>query len=174
MTLVGRNITGYDEAVSGFRWDLPERLNMATEVCDRWADTDPERRAIIDLSGGTCRDVSYGEHPDMADQLAHHLTAQGLSSGDRVGVLRSQSPWTAAAHIAIWKLGAISIPLFLLFGPDALKTRLADAGAKAVVTDADGLALLTPLRDDLPALEMVLIPANVGGLGSGDGLAGQR
>ena len=132
MTLAGADITGYQEAVAGFHWDLPERLNMAHEVCDRWAESDPDRVAIIDLSGGKRRDVSYRALRDMADRLAHQLAAQGVERGDRVGVLRSQSPWTAAAHIAAWKLGAISIPLFLLFGSGALKTRLVDAAAKAV------------------------------------------
>ncbi|MDX1781199.1 MAG: AMP-binding protein, partial [Thalassovita sp.] len=63
--------------------------------------------------------------------------------GDRVGVLRSQSPWTAAAHIACWKLGAISIPLFKLFGTEALITRLEDAGVNVVVSDPEGTDGLT-------------------------------
>jgi acetyl-CoA synthetase len=52
----------------------------------------------------------------------------------------------------------VSIPLFLLFGPDALKTRLLDAGAKAVVTDAEGQSLLEPVRADVPELETVVDP----------------
>ncbi|MEO1308546.1 MAG: AMP-binding protein, partial [Pseudomonadota bacterium] len=81
----------------------------------------------------------------MADGLARHLASRNIGRGDRVGVLRSQHPWTAAAHLAIWKLGAISIPLFTLFGPDALSVRLQDAGASAVLTDPEGATRLTEL-----------------------------
>ncbi len=132
----------YEDLVAGFRWDLPLRLNMAVQVCDDWAARAPERLAILDLSGGDARRVSYGALRRMADALAHALAARGVVRGDRVGVLRSQSAWTAAAHIAIWKLGAVSIPLFKLFGQDALRTRLMDAGARLVISDADAAGLL--------------------------------
>jgi len=61
-------------------------------------------------------------------------------------VLRSQDLWTAAAHIAIWKLGAISIPLFKLFGPEALSSRLLNAGAKYVIVDEEGYTRLNALN----------------------------
>ena len=133
--------TSYGSLVDGFRWDLPGRLNMATQVCDDWSAREPERTAIIDLSGAR-RDVSYGDLRRMADSLAHHLVAQGVAPGDRVGVLRSQSAWCAAAHIAIWKIGAISIPLFKLFAREALLSRVKDAQARVIVTDPEGAAML--------------------------------
>ena len=132
----------YEELVAGFRWDLPARLNMATQVCDDWALRGPDRLAILDLSEGRANRVTCADLRRMADSLAHALAARGVARGDRVGVLRSQSAWTAAAHVAIWKLGAVSIPLFKLFGQDALRSRMTDAGARLVVTDAEGVALL--------------------------------
>ncbi|NDD42477.1 MAG: AMP-dependent synthetase, partial [Rhodobacteraceae bacterium] len=81
---------------------------------------------------------SYADLARHAATLAHHLVSLGVMAGDRVGVLRSQGIWTAAAHVAIWKIGAISIPLFKLFGPDALRSRVVDAGAKVVVTERGG------------------------------------
>lgn len=140
----------YDRLVAAFRWDLPARLNMATQVCDLWADRDPERVAIIDLSAGR-EEVSYRALRAMSERLALALAARGLGRGDRVGVLRSQGGWCAAAHIAIWKIGAISIPLFKLFRHDALTSRVADAGARVVVTDADGVGMLDCL-DGVEAL----------------------
>ncbi|THD73375.1 AMP-dependent synthetase [Thalassobius vesicularis] len=128
----------YGSLVRGFQWNLPERLNMARQVCDDWAARVPDRVAIIDMTAGTRRNVSYGMLRRMADTLAAELRAKGVQRGDRVGVLRSQSPWTAAAHIACWKLGAISIPLFKLFGTEALLTRLEDAGVAWVVSDPEG------------------------------------
>ena len=72
-----------------------------------------------------------------------------VQPGDRVGVLLSQSPMCAAAHLAIWKIGAISVPLFKLFKHDALASRIGDAGAQVVVTDAQGAALLGDLAQPL-------------------------
>ena len=122
----------YEALYDGFRWNLPERLNMAAQVCDYWAETAPDRVAIIDLSDGR-QEVSYGRLREMADGLAQALVARGVGRGDRVGVLRSQGAWCAAAHVAIWKIGAISIPLFKLFKQEALTSRVSDAGAGVVV-----------------------------------------
>ena len=124
----------YDSLMQGFAWDVPARLNMARQVCDDWAQLDPDRVAILDLSQGR-QVISYGALRAMADRLAHQLRVQGVQVGDRVAVLRPQSAWTAAAHIAIWKLGAVSVPLFTLFGPDALELRLKDAGVRIMITD---------------------------------------
>jgi len=132
----------YDALKAGFRWEIPARLNMAAQVCDDWADRTPARVAIIDLSDGR-QEVSYGALRDMADRLALALRARGVGEGDRVGVLRSQGAWCAAAHVAAWKLGAISVPLFKLFREEALASRLADSGARVVVTDAEGVGMLS-------------------------------
>lgn len=134
----------YETLKREFAWDIPEQLNLARQVCDDWAEVDPDRTAIIDATGGVANAVSYGELKKLADGLAHFL-ADKIELGDRVGVLRSQSVWTAAAHIAIWKLGSISIPLFKLFAEDALESRLGDAGAKLVVTDEQGAELVSRL-----------------------------
>ncbi|MEP1587624.1 MAG: AMP-binding protein [Tateyamaria sp.] len=100
--------------------------------------------AIIDLSGDACRDVTYGDLTQMVDGLARALLAK-VQSGDRVGVLLSQTPWCAAAHLAIWKVGAISVPLFKLFKHDALASRINDAGVGLVLTDTEGAALVGDL-----------------------------
>ena len=131
----------YDDLIREFRWNLPSSLNMAAQVCDGWAMREPDRTAIIDLTNGR-RDVSYGELRKLADGLAHYLVAQGIGCGDRVGVLRSQGVWCAVAHIAIWKIGAISIPLFKLFRQGALLSRVQDAGTEFIITDPEGAQML--------------------------------
>ena len=130
-------------------WDIPERLNMAAQVMDHAAD----KLAIIDLTSGTRRDVSHGDLAVMVDGLARALV-QRVAPGDRVGVLLSQSPWCAAAHLAIWKIGAISVPLFKLFQHDALANRIEDAGANYVLTDSEGAAQLGDLARPLIAAEI--------------------
>ncbi|MFT6025151.1 MAG: acetyl-CoA synthetase [Ascidiaceihabitans sp.] len=107
-------------------------------------DHPPDQVAIVDLTGDARRDVTYGDLAEMADGLARALL-QNVRSGDRVGVLLSQSPWCAAAHLAIWKIGAISVPLFKLFKHDALKSRVSDAGINIVLTDDEGTVLLGDL-----------------------------
>ena len=142
----------YEQARAAFQWGLPKTLNMASQVCDHWLARCPEQIAIIDATN--LKEIKRHTYRDIAQaavSLAFYLRAQGLREGDRIGVLRSQDLWTAAAHIAIWKLGAISIPLFKLFGPEALSARLLDAGAKAVIVDQEGHAGL----DNLDVLQIL-------------------
>ncbi|WP_412504781.1 AMP-binding protein [Roseovarius sp. SYSU LYC5161] len=152
------NHAPYEALRAGFAWGVPERLNMAVQACDHRADTDPGKVAIIDLTDARA-EVTFAGLRRMADGLAHALMARGVGPGDRVGVLRSQGAWCAAAHIAIWKTGAISIPLFKLFRHDALRSRLRDAGARVVVSDRAGLPMLAGL-DGVSALvpEMTDLP----------------
>ncbi len=121
-------------------WDLPARLNMAAQCLAHPDDA----LAIIDLTGAERRDVRFGELTQMVNALARALMAE-VTTGARVGVLLSQSPWCAAAHLAIWKIGAISVPLFKLFKHDALASRVGDAGVKLVLTDPEGADLLGDL-----------------------------
>ena len=114
-------------------------MNMAGLCLDHAAD----KVAIIELSGGARRDVTYGVLSAMTDNLARAL-AQRVQPGDRVGVLLSQSPWCAVAHLAIWKIGAISVPLFKLFKRDALSSRLSDSGVEIVLTDTEGQKIPLP------------------------------
>ncbi|WP_171178318.1 AMP-binding protein [Ruegeria sp. HKCCD8929] len=139
-----RRIPGLHQAGG---WDIPERLNMAQQ-CLRGGDG---QTAIIDLTGPERVDVSYTQLRQMVDRLSRRLLRE-VAPGDRVGVLLSQSPWCAAAHLAIWKTGTISVPLFKLFKRDALHSRVGDAGARIVLTDAEGAQVLgdlaTPLMVD--------------------------
>lgn len=129
-------------------WAIPARLNMARQALDHPA----EALAVIDLTGGARRDVTFGALSQMVDGLARRLLEE-VRPGDRVGVLLSQSPWCVAAHLAIWKIGAISVPLFKLFKRDALQSRVTDAGTALVLTDVEGAALLGDLARPLLAAE---------------------
>jgi acetyl-CoA synthetase len=133
-------------ARTGSGWNLPDRLNMAQQALAGPAD----QLAIIDLSGATRRDLRRADLREMTDGLARRLR-RDVAPGDRVGVLLGQSPWCAAAHLAIWKIGAISVPLFKLFKQDALRSRISDAGLSLVLTDAEGAGLLGDLATPLMA-----------------------
>ena len=147
----------YDDLCRRFAWAVPDRYNIGVDVCDRWAARDPGRTAIVEVDEtGHGRPVTFQELREASNRLANAFAARGIGRGDRIGILLPQMVETAVAHIAAYKLGAIAIPLFTLFGEEALRHRLHDAGAAAVVTNAEGAARLAPLRDALPALRLVV------------------
>jgi acetyl-CoA synthetase len=148
--------TSYEDVRDRFVWRIPEFYNIGVDACDKWADAEPDRIALIHAGdSGTAQFVSFGALKRLSNACANMLEAHGAGQCDRIGVLLPQSPETAYAHIAIYKMGAIAVPLFTLFGPDALEHRLRDAGAKAVITNAEGAAKLSTIRDRLPELEHV-------------------
>jgi acetyl-CoA synthetase len=113
-------------------------LNAADVCVDRWASSDPGRTAIVwEGEDGEVRRWSYAELRAEADGLAASLAAAGIGVGDAVGIFMPMLPETVAALLAVMKLGAVFLPLFSGYGPDAIATRLNDASAKALIT-ADG------------------------------------
>lgn len=146
----------YEEARARFRWELPADYNIGVDVTDAWAAIDPDRVAIIDYDNGRRCTTSFVELSRRSNQLANLLVAGGLSKGDRVGVLAPQRVETAIAHAAILKAGGISVPLFSLFGLDALRHRLVDSEAAFLIGDAPGLAKVAAIADALPALGWTL------------------
>ncbi|HOV02997.1 MAG TPA: acyl-CoA synthetase [Kaistiaceae bacterium] len=147
----------YSSLYGSFRWQVPARYNMGTDVCDRWAAGEPDRLAILHRIGdGNYERITYGELRRQSDRLALALRTLGVGPGHRVALYLPQRPETALAHIAVWKLGAISVPMALLFGPDALAYRLADSGAHTLVTTEAGLATFRRIETPLPALDHVV------------------
>ncbi|MGQ9370498.1 acyl-CoA synthetase [Azospirillum sp. ST 5-10] len=149
--------TTYEEIAGRFRWEIPARYNIGVDVCDRWAERDPGRTALIfKRRDGGVAEYTFADVRRESNRLANLLRRLGVGRGDRVAVLLPQAPETATAHVAVYKMGAVAVPLFALFGAEALQYRLADSGARVVVTDAAGAAKLAPLRDGLPELTTVL------------------
>lgn len=148
----------YEEVHGAFTWDVPEFFNMGVEVCDRHADSDPALTAlIVENESGDVTQYSFRALKHLSNKLANLLKAKGLEPGDRVGILLPQSLETGIAHIAAWKAGMVSIPLFTLFGTDALRFRLSDSGARAIITDTGNFAKIEAIRDELPDLKVVFI-----------------
>jgi len=148
----------YDEVYRNFHWRIPEFHNLAVEVCDRHAARNGDNLALIhEDESGTVTRYSFGDLKRLSNKCANALAALGIARGDRVGVLLSQGPELGIAHLAVYKMGAIALPLFTLFGPEGLSLRLGNSGARAVITDTDNLEKLAAIRDDLPALEHILV-----------------
>lgn len=149
--------TNYRDLRAGFSWQIPAHYNMGVDVCDKWADVDPGRLALVHVpAAGPVQEYSFGRLKASSNRLANVLENLGVSRGDRVAILLPQCPETAYGHIAVHKLGAISLPLFTLFGPEALEYRLRDSGACCVITDTRGVERLGGLRDSLPDLKYLL------------------
>jgi acetyl-CoA synthetase len=147
----------YDELRRRFRWQVPARYNIGVDACDRWAAQDPRRLAILHLhQDGRSEEITYGWLRESSNRLANVLAAHGMMRGDRVAILLPQTPEVAATHLAVYKLGAIALPLAILFGIDALSFRLQNSGAKAIITNTAGLAKLAEIRDALPLLTLML------------------
>ncbi|MDF3074891.1 MAG: AMP-dependent synthetase [Alphaproteobacteria bacterium] len=145
----------YEEVYKKFRWEIPERYNIAREVCDRH---DTGRLALIfDDDRGNVQRFTFGDIRKLSSKLANVLKAHGVTRGDRVAVLMAQSPEVAISHVAAYRIGAVGVPLFALFGADAIEFRLGNAGAKAVILDAVHLPKLEQVREQLPELKTVIV-----------------
>ena len=146
----------YDAISDAFRWRVPERYNIGVDCCDRWADGSG-RTALLHLhANGRLDRLSFDTLKAESNRLANVLQARGVRYGDRVGVLLPQVPEAAISHLAVYKLGAIAVPLFQLFQAEALEFRLRDSGAVALITDVVGLAKLDGIRAAFPELQLVL------------------
>ncbi|QCN97865.1 AMP-dependent synthetase (plasmid) [Azospirillum argentinense] len=147
----------YEGLRDRFVWSVPERYNIGVDVCDKWAERDPDRTALIHKRrDGAVETYSFADIRRLSNRLANALAAHGVARGDRVGILLPQAPETAVSHVAVYKMGGVAVPLFSLFGVEALEYRLGNCGARAVVTDAVGAAKIAQIRDRLPELKLVL------------------
>jgi acetyl-CoA synthetase len=162
-------VKDYDTLYRQFRWHVPARYNIGVDICDRWAAREPDRLAILHVrADGRSDNITYGWLRDTSNRLANVLRAHGVARGDRVAIFLPQAPEVAAAHIAIYKLGAVALPIAILFGPDALAYRLQNSAATALLTNAQGLGKLEEIRAQVPEAACVL---SVDGEGFADLLA---
>src|SRR5215203_3163227 len=145
-------IGSYEEMCAAHRWDVPERYNIARDVCDKH---EPGRLAMVweDLRG-TERRVTFGELQELSNRFANVLEALGTERGDRVATLLPSLPETAAVFLGSYKTGAILLSMSVLYGDQGIEHRLRDSGAKVLVTASanrarvpDGLAELVFVID---------------------------
>jgi acetyl-CoA synthetase len=148
----------YEDLRRTFRWQVPERYNIAADTIDRHAAVRPDALAIIaeDESGAISR-MTFEDVRRASNRLANVLVGHGLVPGDRLAILLPQAPETGVAHLAAYRAGLIAVPLFVLFGPDAIEYRLADSGAVALITDAANWPKVAEVRERLPDLRTIIV-----------------
>src|SRR5947199_4098535 len=146
----------YAELYKSFRWQVPERYNIAQACCGQWA-ADRTRFALYweDESGATAA-YSFWDIQVAANRLSNALAGLGVKRGDRVAIILPQRPETAIAYMAIFQMGAIALPLSHLFGPDALEYRLAHAEASIALVEPTTIANLCAVKDRVPSLRHVI------------------
>ena len=160
---------------SGFRWQVDEFFNIAEVCCSRWARADNGRQgttkrvAIRAHSTGT-RGIfhTYSELQQAADALSHVLVGLGVARGDRVAIVMPQRFETAVAYMAVFQMGAVAMPLSMLFGPEALAYRLQDSAAVLAICDESSIASVKAVRAQCPALRTVLAGGTAVGQGDLD------
>jgi acetyl-CoA synthetase len=152
MALAGRS---YREVCETFSWSIPATFNIAEAICDRHVGAG--RTALIhETAEGHSTEFTFEHLQDRSRRLANALAAHGIAPGERIGILLPQCPEALIVHLAAYRLGAVALPLFTLFGPDAIEYRLNDSGAKAVVSNAEGIEKLLMLRDRLVAEPLLI------------------
>lgn len=147
----------WDAIRARFEWNIPEHLNIAYVACDRHAESLGDRTAIYcENKAGKESHYTFLQLKRLSNRMANVLRGFGVEKGDRVGIILPQRPETVISHMGIYKLGAIALPLSVLFGPEAVRYRLNNSGTKVVITDTEHLDLLESMRDQLPELETII------------------
>ncbi len=146
----------YREIYDSFCWHVPDEFNIADVCGRRWAAETSRVALYTEDEVGRCATFTYAALMRDANRLSHALAALGVGRGDRVAILLPQRAETAIAHLASYQMGAVAMPLSILFGPDALGFRLNDSAAKVAICDASTAVAITGLRASCPHLAQVI------------------
>ncbi|HEX5804341.1 MAG TPA: AMP-binding protein [Azospira sp.] len=147
---------GYAAIHDNFRWQVPARYNIGVDICGRWAADRTRFALYYEDDAGNTSAWTFWDIQRAANRLSNVLGALGTLTGDRVAIMMPQRPHTGIAHVAVYQMGAVALPLSHLFGPDALEFRLQDAGAHVAIVDETTLPKLLEIRDRLPGLKHII------------------
>jgi acetyl-CoA synthetase len=154
---------------AGFRWRVPARFNIGQACGTRWARATPDAVAIRwEHEDGRRAQATYAGLERDARRLALALQRLGVARGDRVAIVMPQRIETAVAHLAVYRLGAVAMPLSMLFGPEALAYRLQHSEAVLAIADESAIANLLAVRADCPVLRHVVAAGDAAGQGDLD------
>ena len=157
--------TQYDALYGQFAWQVPENFNIAQVCCTRWAKQTPHAVAIREHTAGAVRKsaqtYTYAQLQHAANALSAQLQQAGVARGDRVAIVLPQRFETAVAYMAVLQIGAVAVPLSMLFGPDALEYRINDSDAVLAIADEISEPVLRGLQAHCPKLLTILPVASV-------------
>jgi acetyl-CoA synthetase len=147
--------TGYDDSRRDFRWAVPARFNLAHSCIERHPPHAPA--LLVDDDDGAPRTYTFGELDALAARLANALIGLGVELGDRVGLMVPQGVEVVSTHMACYKAGFVTMPMSVLFGPDAVSYRLEHAQTRALVIYEEGLERFAELLYEMPDLRAVIV-----------------
>lgn len=150
-------IDRYETLHAAWRWEVPPRFNIHTVCCERWAADLSRPALVIEDEAGNVGRHTYAEIADAVERLAAGLRQLGVERGDRVAIVLPQCLETVIAHFAVYRLGAVAMPLSMLFGPEALVYRLVDSGARVAIVDAEVRDALAAVSSQCPALAATVV-----------------
>jgi acyl-coenzyme A synthetase/AMP-(fatty) acid ligase len=105
-------------------------MSVAEVLCDRWA-TDPSRVGLhYEDPGGRAERITFAALREDSLRAAAALQRLGAGRGDWVATLLPKRPELPVATLGLWRLGAVHVPLFTAFGPEAIRFRVQDSGTK--------------------------------------------
>src|SRR5579863_66131 len=120
------------------RWFVGGKLNLVRNCLDRHGAEQPGAVACVwEGEEGAIRTINYGDLCQQSNRLANGLASLGIGKGDTVGIYLPMSLEMISAFYAILRIGAVAVPIFSGFAPEAVATRLRQAEAKVLFT-ADG------------------------------------
>src|SRR5690349_8470420 len=143
-----------DLQATPFTWQIPDKLNIARACVD---DQRADDLALIIDHGETHTRYSFGELASLSRRFAQVLHDCGIDAGERVGVMVPQGLAVVTAHLGSFRLGAVTVPLSVKFGPEAVAYRLSHSGARVLVIDADNYARIHPALADVESLQTVFV-----------------
>jgi acetyl-CoA synthetase len=152
----GKMTDRYRDICAGFRWRVPGKFNIGWDCCGRWAQERSRFALYYEDDQGVTAAWTYWDLQQQANRLSNALAALGVQRGDRIAIILPQRPETAIAHIACYQMGAVAMPLSVLFGPEALQYRLDNSETAVAIVDPAGLANLWPIRRELASLRHVI------------------
>lgn len=147
----------YEDIKRRFAWDIPEAYNMAERALSRWANERGRVALFYEDESGRQETWTFWQLEGLTNRLANLLAGLGVGRGDRVGIVLPQCPEAAAAHLAVYRLGAVAVPMSMLYGPDSYRYIMNDCGMKAVVVDSAQAFKLRQVRAALPELRHLIV-----------------
>ena len=157
----GRDWESWDALCENFQWEIPEKMNAAFYVCDAHAEDKGKVALFHEDGSGKKGKVTFWELKNFTNRLANYFRGQGLEKGDRVAICLTQRPEAIISHVGAWKLGGVSMPLTVLFGPDGLKFRLEHSDAKVAIVEASVLDALRKIKHELKTLKRIIVVGDV-------------
>ncbi len=162
------NLQNYNELRKTFKWSDADKLvewfpggkiNAAHNVIDRHAQgTRKDKLALIfDDGEGNAQKFTFKQMGEMTSKFANVMTKLGIKRQDRVFFFLQRSPELYAGFLGAIKAGAIASPMFPAFGPDAIRDRLLDSGAVAIVTDSVLKKRVYEVKNQLPELKHIIV-----------------